>query len=104
MVWRVHVVGILLSLRTLCSGVLVHLHVRIRSVLGRLGLLLLRNGLLLLLLTLSAHALISLLLLNARCWGSARAGLESHWGYERPSELGLSDERMQLGLCRGPTF
>jgi hypothetical protein len=55
----------------LCSGILVHLHIRIRSVLGGLGLLLLCNGLLLLLLSLSAHALVSLLLLDARCWGSA---------------------------------
>jgi hypothetical protein len=61
----------LLSLRALCSSILVHLHIRIRSVLGGLGLLLLRNSLLLLLLSLSAHTLESLLLLNARCWGSA---------------------------------
>jgi hypothetical protein len=61
----------LLGLWALCGGILVHLHVRIRSVLGRLSLLLLRNGLLLLLLPLSTHALVSLLLLNAWRRGSA---------------------------------
>jgi hypothetical protein len=39
--------------------------------LRRLGLLLLRYGLLLLLLSLSAHTFVSLLLLNARCWRPA---------------------------------
>lgn len=69
MVWAVHVVGILLSLRALCGSVLVHLHICVRSMLGCLRLLLLRDSLLLLLLSLSTHALESLLLLDTRCWG-----------------------------------
>jgi hypothetical protein len=66
------IVGIWLSVWALSGSVLVHLHVSIRSILSRLCLLR-RHNLLLCLLPLSAHAFISLLLLDARCWGSARA-------------------------------
>jgi len=104
MVRTVHVVGVLLGLRALCSGVLVHLHVRICCMLSCLRLLLLRDRLLLLLLSLSAHALIALLFLNAGCWRSAGTRLERHWGYKWPSKLGLGDKRMQLRLRRRPTF
>lgn len=39
-----------------------------------------------------------LLLLNSRCRFSGRRILEVHWGHERPRELLLGDERVQLGL------
>ena len=100
----VHVVRVLLGLRVLCGGVLVHLHVCIRGVLGSLCLLLLRDRLLLLLLSLSAHALVSLLLLDTRCWRSARTRLERHWRYKWPRKLGLCDERMKFRLRRRPAF
>ena len=93
MIRAVHViVHIRLSMRALC-GVLVHLHIGKRRILRRLSLLC-RNDLLLRLLTLPAHSLESLLLLNARCWRSARTGLQCHGWYERTGELRLGDERM----------
>ena len=72
MVRSIHVVvWVGLTVWTLTGSILVHLHVGVRSILRRLRLLRRHDLLLLLLLTLSAHALKLLLFLHARCRRSA---------------------------------
>lgn len=65
------VVWVRLTVWILAGSILIHLHVRVGSVLCGLCLLYGHDLLLLLLLTLPTHALVLLLFLYTRCWGSA---------------------------------